>query len=165
MNAWNSIEAEYRDATSKLVTKKLREYTDNNKRYKLLKNHTDLLEKAGPIRMAAIISAKKMKLTDAPTIMGFKDSIFKQSYFSDVIIKYIESNNINDLDYIEEEVEEYDEKQIIKSYWQISDEFINKDDILNKIEREHWRNNPNEGVSFYMNKDKKWDKGSDYSIW
>lgn len=63
------------------------------------------------------------------------------------------------------DVEEYDEKQIIKSYWQISDEFINKDDILNKIEREHWRNNPNEGVSFYMNKDKKWDKGSDYSIW
>ena len=102
MNTWNSIEAEYRDATSKLVTKKLREYTDNNKRYKLLKNHTDLLEKAGPIRMAAIISAKKMKLTDAPIIMGFKNSIFKQSYFSDVIIKYIESNNINDLDYIEE---------------------------------------------------------------
>ena len=102
MNTWNSIEAEYRDATSKLVTKKLREYTDNNKRYKLLKNHTDLLEKAGPIRMAAIISAKKMNLTDAPIIMGFKSSIFKQSYFSDVIIKFIESNNINDLDYIEE---------------------------------------------------------------
>lgn len=102
MNTWNSIEAEYRDATSKLVTKKLREYTDNNKRYKLLKNHTDLLEKAGPIRMAAIISAKKMNLTDAPIIMGFKNSIFKQSYFSDVIIKFIESNNINDLDYIEE---------------------------------------------------------------
>lgn len=108
MNTWNSIEAEYRDATSKLVTKKLREYTDNNKRYKLLKNHTDLLEKAGPIRMAAIISAKKMKLTDAPTIMGFKDSIFKQSYFSDVIIKYIESNNINDLDYIEEVLKIHD---------------------------------------------------------
>ena len=35
MNTWNSIEAEYRDATSKRVTKKLREYTDNNKRYKL----------------------------------------------------------------------------------------------------------------------------------
>ena len=102
MNTWNSIEAEYRDATSKLVTKKLREYTDNNKRYILLKNHTDLLEKAGPIRMAAIISAKKMNLTDAPIIMGFKNSIFKQSYFSDVIIKFIESNNINDLDYIEE---------------------------------------------------------------
>lgn len=108
MNTWNSIEAEYRDATSKLVTKKLREYTDNNKRYKLLKNHTDLLEKAGPIRMAAIISAKKMKLTDAPTIMGFKDSIFKQSYFSDVIIKYIESNNINDLDYIEDVLQIHD---------------------------------------------------------
>lgn len=108
MNTWNSIEAEYRDITSKLVTKKLREYTDNNKRYKLLKNHTDLLEKAGPIRMAAIISAKKMKLTDAPTIMGFKDSIFKQSYFSDVIIKYIESNNINDLDYIEEVLKIHD---------------------------------------------------------
>ena len=108
MNTWNSIEVEYRDATSKLVTKKLREYTDNNKRYKHLKNYTDLLEKAGPIRMAAIISAKKMKLTDAPIIMGFKNSIFKQSYFSDVIIKYIESNNINDLDYIEEVLEIHD---------------------------------------------------------
>lgn len=108
MNTWNSIEAEYRDATSKLVTKKLREYTDNNKRYKLLKNHTDLLEKAGPIRMVAIISAKKMNLTDAPIIMGFKNSIFKQSYFSDVIIKFIESNNINDLDYIEEVLKIHD---------------------------------------------------------
>lgn len=108
MNTWNSIEAEYRDATSKLVTKKLREYTDNNKRYKLLKNHTDLLEKAGPIRMAAIISAKKMNLTDAPIIMGFKNSIFKQSYFSDVIIKFIESNNINDLDYIEDVLQIHD---------------------------------------------------------
>lgn len=108
MNAWNSIEAEYRDATSKLVTKKLRGYTGNNKRYKHLKNHTDLFEKAGPIRMAAIISAKKMKLIDAPIILGFKKSIFKQSYFSDVIIKYIESNNINDLNYIEEILEFHD---------------------------------------------------------
>ena len=108
MNSWNSIEIEYRDATSKLVTKKLREYTDNNKRYKLLKNHTDLLEKAGPIRMSALLSIKKMNLTDAPMIMGFKNSIFNQSYFSDVIIKYIEINNINDLDYIEEILEIHD---------------------------------------------------------
>ncbi len=63
------------------------------------------------------------------------------------------------------EIEEYDERQIKISYWQISDEFINKDDILDKIEREHWKNNPNEGVSFYMDKDKSWDKGDDYSIW
>lgn len=102
MNSWNSIETEYRDATSQLVIKKLHEYKDNNKRYQLLKNNANLFDKNGPVRMAALLSAKNRNLIDAPTIIGFKTSAIKQSYYSDVIIKYIESNKIRNLDRIEE---------------------------------------------------------------
>ena len=102
MNSWNSIEAEYRDATSQLVIKKLHEYKDNNKKYQLLRNNANLFDKNGPIRMAALLSAKSISLIDAPTIIGFKTSAIKQSYYSDVIIKYIESNKIRNLDRIEE---------------------------------------------------------------
>lgn len=102
MNSWNSIEAEYRDATSQLVIKKLHEYKDNNKRYQLLRNNANLFDKNGPVRMAALLSAKSISLIDAPIIIGFKTSAIKQSYYSDVIIKYIESNKIRNLDRIEE---------------------------------------------------------------
>lgn len=102
MNSWNSIEAEYRESTSQLVMKKLKEYKDNNKRYKLLKNNANLFDKNGPIRMAALLSAKNIQLTDAPTIIGFKNSAFQQSYYSDVIIKYLSNNIIRELDRIEE---------------------------------------------------------------
>jgi hypothetical protein len=101
MNSWNAIEEEYREATCQLVVKKLSEYQDNNKRYQQLKNHSNLFDKNGPMRMAALISAKNMKLIDAPTFIGFKNSTFKQSYYSDVIIKYINSKKIRNIDTID----------------------------------------------------------------
>lgn len=107
MNSWNSIESEYREATSQLVIKKLNEYTDRNKKYLLFRNYANLFDKNGPIRMAALLSAKNIKLTEAPTIIGFKNSAIKQSYYSDVIIKYVENNKIRNLDKIEEILEEH----------------------------------------------------------
>ena len=102
MNSWNYIEPELRDATNNLIIKKLKEYKDKNKRYLLLKNHSNFFEKSGPRRMAALLSAKEISLLNAPQIIGFKKTAFKQSYFSDVIINYIEINNISNLDAIEE---------------------------------------------------------------
>lgn len=102
MNSWNDIEAEYREATCQLVTKKLLEYKDNNKRYQQLKNHTNLFDKNGPMRMAALVSAKHIKLIDAPTFIGFKNTTFKQSYYSDVIIRYINNQKIRNVDTIDE---------------------------------------------------------------
>ena len=108
MNSWNAIEGEYREATCQLVVKKLLEYKDNNKRYQQLKNHSNLFDKNGPMRMAALISAKNMKLIDAPTFIGFKNSTFKQSYYSDVIIKYINSKQIRNIDTIDRIFEWHD---------------------------------------------------------
>lgn len=102
LNSWNYIEPEFRDATCQLIIKKLKEYKDNNKRYLLLKNHSNLFDKNGPLRMAALLDAKKIDLLDAPTIIGFKGTTIKQSYYSDVIINYVVKNNITKLDKISE---------------------------------------------------------------
>ncbi|MBO5466936.1 MAG: hypothetical protein J6A02_05775 [Prevotella sp.] len=102
MSSWNSIEAEYREETSQLIINKLQEYSGNNKRYKLFKNNANLFEKNGPIRLAALLMSRDIKLIDAPTILGFKNSSFKQSYYSDVIIRYIENKKIRNLEFIEE---------------------------------------------------------------
>lgn len=58
MNSWNAIEDEYREATCQLVVKKLLEYKDNNKRYKQLKNYSNLFDKNGPMRMAHSLQPK-----------------------------------------------------------------------------------------------------------
>ncbi|MBQ7878594.1 MAG: hypothetical protein IJ319_03925 [Bacteroidaceae bacterium] len=102
LNSWNYIEPEFREATCQLIIKKLKEYEDNNKRYILLKNHLNLFDKNGPLRLAALLTAKNIDLFNAPSIIGYKSSAFKQSYYSDVIINYIEKNNITKLDTISE---------------------------------------------------------------
>ena len=107
MNSWNSIESEYREATSQLVIKKLHAYNDRNKRYLLYRNHANLFDKNGPVRMVALLAAKNIPLIEAPTIIGFKNSAFKQSYYSDVIIKYVENNKVRSWDKIEEILEEH----------------------------------------------------------
>lgn len=102
LNSWNYIEPEFRDATCRLITDRLKAYNDNNKRYILLKNHLNLFDKNGPLRMAALLKAKNLELFNAPSILGYKNSGFKQSYYSDVIINYVEKNNISKLDVISE---------------------------------------------------------------
>lgn len=101
MNSWHNIEPYYREKTSQLLIKKLTEYTDNNRCYLLWKNHANLFEANGPIRMAALVAAKRIPIDDAPTILGFKKAAIKQSYFSDVIVKYVSNNNITERDTIE----------------------------------------------------------------
>ena len=119
MNSWNAIEDEYREATCQLVIKKLLEYKDNNKRYQQLKNYSNLFDKNGPMRMAALVTAKNMKLIDAPILIGFKNSTFKQSYYSEVIIKYINTKKIRNIDVIDEIFEWHDldrTKKLVLAY-------------------------------------------------
>ncbi len=63
------------------------------------------------------------------------------------------------------EEEEYDENFVKVSYWKIVDKYLNKDDILDMIEREHWKKFPNESFSYYWGKSKRWDYGIEYSLW
>ena len=108
LNSWNSIEPEYRKLTSQLLVRKLEEYSDANNRYNLWKNRLNLFEENGPIRMASMLDAKGMNLQQAPTLLGFKETSIKQSYYSDVIIKYISSKNITNRDTIEEILDIHD---------------------------------------------------------
>lgn len=101
LNSWYSIEPDFRTLTSQLLMRKLGEYCDSNRRYNLWKNRLNLFDNNGPTRMAAMVSAKKMAIKEAPTLLGFKDSSINQSYYSDVIIKYIANNGITDRDTIE----------------------------------------------------------------
>lgn len=102
LNSWNSLEEEYREATSALILKKLAEYTDNNRRYILFKNNANLFEANGPLRMEKLLIAKKLELKKAPEILGFKASAITQSYYSDVIIRYIIDRKITNYNDIEE---------------------------------------------------------------
>lgn len=102
LNSWHSIEPDLRSLTSQLLMRKLGEYCDSNRRYNLWKNRLNLFDSNGPTRMAAMLAAKKMNINEAPTLLGFKKSSIKQSYYSDVIIKYIANNNITDLDSIKD---------------------------------------------------------------
>lgn len=105
LHSWHSIEPDYRTLTSQLIMRKLTEYDDSNRRYKLWKNRLNLFDDNGPARMAALLSAKGMSLQEAPTLLGFKKSSIKQPYYSDVIIKYVANNGITDFDSIKDILE------------------------------------------------------------
>ena len=102
MNSWNTLEPNYKVQAIQLLVKKLQVYTDANKRYICLKDHCNLLEPTGPIRLATLLQYKKLDLKDAPTILGYKPSSLCQSYYSDVIIRYVKANDIHDLDVIDD---------------------------------------------------------------
>lgn len=131
MNSWHNIVSEYREKASLLLVKKLTEYQGNNRRYLLWKNHANLFEINGPIRMAAMIAALKKSIKDAPTLLGFKKSFIKQSYYSDVIIRYISNNHITERSKIERLFEVHDldrTKKLIFAYL-IEQKNQNGDDV------------------------------------
>ena len=46
----------------------------------------------------------------------------------------------------------------IYNYWFVSNEYQYDDTALDKIERKHWRTNPDEPFSIYCNKAKRWER-------
>lgn len=90
LNSWNLIKPELRKKTCRLLTDKLTGYTDNNRKYVILKNYANFFEEAGPARMATLLVSKKLDVREAPQIIGHKPSSFAQSFYSDVIVKYYE---------------------------------------------------------------------------
>ncbi|MCF2657825.1 hypothetical protein JQM83_01295 [Parabacteroides distasonis] len=102
MNSWYSIEPHFREMTSRLLTNKLAEYSDSNRKYLLWKNKANLFENNGPTRMAAMVEAKRMNIEEAPTLLGYKKGAMKQPYYSDVVVKYVENNHISDRRIIEQ---------------------------------------------------------------
>ena len=101
LNTWNMIDPELRALTCELLTKKLKAYTDNNKKYIAMKNHADLFDEAGPRRLCALLSHKKQYIEEAPSYFNNKPATISQSYYSDVIVNFFETNKIIDLDRVE----------------------------------------------------------------
>lgn len=101
LNTWNMIEPQLRSYTCGLLRNKLTAYQDGNKKYMVMKNHANLFDEAGPLRMSAMILQKKLDVKEAPSLFGNKPSTINQSYYSDVIVNYCNANRIMDIDLIE----------------------------------------------------------------
>lgn len=101
LDTWNMIAPELRVLTCDLLNKKLKGYKGENKKYMAMKNHANLFDEAGPRRLSALLSQKKQELTDAPTYFCNKPSTLSQSYYSDVIVNFFETNIVTDLDIVE----------------------------------------------------------------
>lgn len=101
MNSWNICADNLLIGVSELIKRHLVSYNGSIKRYLTLKQQTDLLEKAGPVRLATILSAKNIPLEDAPIILGYKASSLSFPYFSDVIINYFKRKQEIDYDEME----------------------------------------------------------------
>lgn len=94
MNTWNFISEDKREKVCLLVTKKLNDYSDGNKRYMKLKDHSNFFDENGPIRVVGLLLARNIRLFDAPTIIGYRQPALAMSYYSDVIIQYVKSKHI-----------------------------------------------------------------------
>lgn len=101
MNSWNICADNLLIGVSEILKRHLVNYSGSIKRYLTLKRQIDLLEKAGPVRLATILSAKNIPLEDAPTLLGYKASSLSFPYFSDVIINYFKRKQEIDYDEIE----------------------------------------------------------------
>ncbi len=106
LNSWNMIKPDLRKRTCQLIINKLRGYSDTNRKFLLYKNHANLFEEAGPIRMATLLTSKQQDVREAPLILGNKKLSLAQSYYSDVIVKYVEKNDVS-LDYLAEIFEKH----------------------------------------------------------
>ena len=106
LNSWNMIKPDLRKSTCQLIINKLHGYNDTNRKFLLYKDHANLFEEAGPIRMATLLTSKQQDVREAPLILGNKKMSLAQSYYSDVIVKYVEKNDVS-LDYIAEIFEKH----------------------------------------------------------
>lgn len=101
MNSWNICSDNLLIGVSEVVKRHLVNYSGSIKRYLILKQQTDQLEKSGPARLATLLSAKNIPLDDAPTILGYKVSSLSFPYFSDVIINFFKRKHEIDYDEME----------------------------------------------------------------
>ena len=100
LDSWNRIKPDFRQTTCTLLRNKLLEYKDTNKKYMLYRNHSNFFDEAGPMRVARLLITQKMNLTDAPSLIGHKNATIRQSYYSDVIIRYFKEQSFYRLDEI-----------------------------------------------------------------
>ncbi len=107
LSSWHHIRKDYLSSCIGLFTAKLQSYSGRIHRYLKLKENSDFFKESGPLRLGALMSHKNIPLKEAPLILGYKQSAFAHSYFSDVIIKFIKDTNLSDVDFLEDEIFAY----------------------------------------------------------
>lgn len=101
LNSWNLIEPNLRMYTCDFLINKLQQYTGDNRKYLAMKNHANLFEEAGPLRLSTLLLQKKQELSEATLYFCNKPTTISQSYYSDVIISFFEINKVTDLGFAE----------------------------------------------------------------
>lgn len=132
LNSWNMIEPNLRVLTCEFLIKKLQQYTGNNRKYMVMKNHANLFEEAGPFRLSAMLLSRKQELNEAPTYFSNKTTTISQSYYSDVIISFFEMNRVTDLGAVENILEKHPSDRtkkllfadLVKRYDEIGDRIM-----------------------------------------
>lgn len=94
MTSWNTCPNDMRKSVSEMLKHHLNGYGGSIKRYQIIKKQTDLLDSAGPVRLASLTQARGMALEEAPTLLGYKQTSISFPYFSDMIINYFRKKKI-----------------------------------------------------------------------
>lgn len=98
LNNWLSEEKNLLDKVRELLSARARNYSRLNSRYLKIQENIGFLEdEFGATRMAKLLEVKDLPIEESPRFIGFSSAVFSMPYFSEVILKYIEKNNITDL--------------------------------------------------------------------
>lgn len=110
LNGWISISVKYKEKVCALIQKQLNAYNETNKKYLSFKNHSNFFDPAGPLRLAALIKAKKDNIENAPLYLGFKPKSITLPFYSDVIVNYFKDHSVDFIDEFEKvnEIHELD---------------------------------------------------------
>lgn len=102
LNDWLTPQHSQKENVCSLLKKRLEVYDGSNQRFLSLKNHANFLDANGPLRMATLLAHQSKPVTDAPTILGYKESALSLSYFSDVILHYFNLRNTIEVPVLEQ---------------------------------------------------------------
>lgn len=102
LNGWNMMHLKFREPACDLIKRKLSAYDGTNRRYLTLKNHADYFDESGPLRLAMLLTCSETALSESPRLIAQVPSAISFSFFSDVIVKYVEKMKIRDFETLEE---------------------------------------------------------------
>ena len=95
-NNWLALRPEISDDLRRFILGRTENYRGANKRCQQLRDNYSLIEEAGPLRMAMLIMQNGIPVTDAPSLLGFRQTTFALPFYSDVILKYVEKAHVVD---------------------------------------------------------------------
>lgn len=98
LNNWLELKPNYSIKLRTLIIQRLTVCESHSGRYQLLRDNFNLIEEDGTFRMAALLIQLKTDILEAPAILGFRQSSLAWSYYSDVILHYLERSGVADWD-------------------------------------------------------------------